>query len=75
MIEGIPIITLMTNFTELPNLVSLPNSERYTPAKSPIGTLINPARATIAKLPTMALATPPPGTPGGVGNLVKKLRL
>jgi hypothetical protein len=42
------------------------------PAPIPIGTEIREAIPTIVKDPTIALAIPPPGTFGAVGNLVKK---
>ena len=45
------------------------------PAINPTGRPINAAMPTISRLPTMALANPPPSSPAGSGSLVKKLQL
>jgi hypothetical protein len=45
-------------------LLLSPYSDKYTPAKTPIGVLSKEHEATIIKLPTMALAKPPPSVPG-----------
>src|SRR5665213_1229757 len=49
-----------------------PNSARYTPPRNPIGTPMQVAISSSLALPTIALAMPPPGSPTGVGSLVKK---
>ena len=40
-----------------------------------MGMPISAATPTISKVPTMALAIPPPVSPGGLGNCVKKFQL
>ncbi len=49
-----------------------PNSARYTPVPTPMGTAKKAPRPTSIKVPTIALAMPPPGSPTGLGMSVKK---
>src|SRR5579864_7535119 len=51
-----------------------PNSARYTPAIRPTGKPITAASSKSFKLPTMALAIPPPVSPTGFGSCVKRFQ-
>src|SRR5574337_111764 len=51
------------------------DSAKYTPPRIPRGSPRQDARPTRLKVPTMALAMPPPRSPTGLGNWVKKSRL
>src|ERR1700732_3971954 len=51
-----------------------PNSARYTPASKPTGKPISAANISNFKLPTIALAIPPPVSPTGLGSCVKKFQ-
>src|SRR5579859_4063159 len=51
---------------------SVPYSDRYTPPITPTGTPMSDANANRVNVPTMALAIPPPTSPTGLGNWVKK---
>ena len=48
------------------------HSEKKMPAPTPIGTEIRAAIPTIVKVPTMALAIPPPDTFGALWQMGKK---
>jgi hypothetical protein len=63
-IEGNPV---NTSFIKLENTETLDvaHSEKKMPAPIPIGTEISEAIPTIVKVPTIALAIPPPDTFGG----------
>jgi hypothetical protein len=50
-------------------------SDRYTAATSPTGTASAVAIPTIIRLPRIACAIPPPGSPTGRGRCVKNSRL
>src|SRR6202451_988026 len=52
-----------------------PNSARYTPVSNPTGRPIKAANISSFRLPTMALAIPPPVSPTGLGSCVKKFQL
>jgi hypothetical protein len=54
---------------------SSPNSARYIPPSTPMGTPMRAARNSSLAEPTIALAMPPPGSPTGVGKCVKKFQL
>ena len=49
-----------------------PYSERNTPPSTPMGTPSTAACPSKMNVPTMALAMPPPVSPTGFGNWVKK---
>ena len=51
-----------------------PYSERNTPPSTPMGTPSTAACPSKMNVPTMALAMPPPVSPTGFGNWVKKAR-
>jgi hypothetical protein len=56
-------------------LLLSPYSDKYTPAKTPIGVLNKEHDKTIIKLPTMAFESPPPGVPGAGETCVNKSML
>ena len=69
-IDGIPVITSATKRITPATFPS--DSARKSPQNSPKGTVTAVAMAAISAVPTIALDTPPPGTPSGVVELVKK---
>ena len=56
-------------------LLRSPYSDKYRPANTPTGVLIRVQLTISIKLPTMALARPPPSDPGAGVLCVNKFRL
>src|SRR5580698_10176387 len=73
-IEGTPFRTSAVNRTTLASVPPRPNSARKIPAAIPIGTPRALPTASRMPVPRMALAMPPPISPGPVGIFVKKAR-
>ena len=71
-IEGIPVITSAVNRRAAATRPS--DSARKSPTVNPSGTATATAMAVITTVPTMAFHTPPPATPSGVVEWVKKSR-
>jgi hypothetical protein len=73
-IDGTPFNVSAANLTA--EAKRLPRySDKYTPLRMPMGTAIAAARPVSIKVPTIAFAIPPPGSPTGRGLCVKKSRL
>ena len=68
---GTPERTSAMKRTVRPTVPS-PRSARNTPAPMPTGSPKTHAKPTMYSVPTRALPMPPPGSPTGFGNAVKK---
>ncbi|MCY1383905.1 hypothetical protein D9M69_720760 [compost metagenome] len=62
--EGADSMMSVTKRVNSAVLLWSPYSARYTPARMPIGVDTSTEKPTISRLPTMALARPPPSVPG-----------
>jgi hypothetical protein len=72
-IDGTPFSTSAAKRTTDENFVS-GYSARWIPQMQPIGTANREASPMRMRVPTMALPMPPPASPTGFGNCVKKAK-
>src|SRR5437868_14929816 len=70
-IDGTPFSVSAAKRTRLENAVPA-YSDIYTPLMTPIGIAISDPNEVTRRVPTIALAMPPPGSPTGLGIWVKK---
>ena len=62
--EGADSMMSVTKRVSSAVLLWSPYSAKYTPANTPMGVDTSTVKPTISRLPTMALAKPPPSEPG-----------